>query len=421
MPSGNFHTTQNRSPNSARFCWILALLWPLPAYSSQFYVFQRGDTLSNVLWSLNISPLYGAKGFVLGLAQRNGFRKHGEKVQPGDVLRLEYTVDPAVRGFVNIDQSGEIRIDKKWLKSRTKKEYLLRFNANPKTTLAKSENCVAAPQPTALEANNVLAKPPEPPPLDTPKNQQIPPQNQQILQVEPISSHAENVGFSLNTFIAKSRIGASGLTGYSMFEVGAPNSASKATLLSKSQLGAELSWKILWTPQFSTGWEYRIQRLDMSVPPTGSLQNAKTTTSGQKLSATLGGENFSIAGELHYGQDIIIRAVSLGTASVEAIPTLAAGGEVKAQIAKVNALSASVFAGGRWGLTGSGSGYSVKNSVQYSGGLEFLQVFDHDLRLFANAKYKQGTATTTVSEQTKQEMITQLGISYDLTGVANKP
>jgi hypothetical protein len=56
------------------------------------HVIQKGETVSDILFNRNISPIYGRKGFLKGTLKLNPYlvTRKGNKVYPGDVVLIKY-------------------------------------------------------------------------------------------------------------------------------------------------------------------------------------------------------------------------------------------------------------------------------------------------------------------------------------------
>lgn len=82
-----------------------------------FYTIQNGDTLSNVLYALNLRPLYGDNGSLAIILECNKFKRSGDFIKPGDKLIFNYSIDPDLSKHVHLTADREIIISKQWLKS----------------------------------------------------------------------------------------------------------------------------------------------------------------------------------------------------------------------------------------------------------------------------------------------------------------
>lgn len=89
------------------------------ASQTMFYTVKQGDNLAAVLRSLNLRPLYTAKGSLSQLFQCNEKFKNVNAIEPGTVLRLEFNIDSQVKKYVRVLESGEIIIDNSWLKAQS--------------------------------------------------------------------------------------------------------------------------------------------------------------------------------------------------------------------------------------------------------------------------------------------------------------
>ncbi len=82
--------------------------------TGQKIIIKKNDTLSNLLWNLEITPLYGKKGKILKIINLNPYLKKrskgGHLVRPGDVINLgEYVTIESTNNFEIAQVNSEIQ------------------------------------------------------------------------------------------------------------------------------------------------------------------------------------------------------------------------------------------------------------------------------------------------------------------------
>jgi hypothetical protein len=101
------------------FIFLITQSYSQLAYTKQnqsvFYTIQKDDTLSQILQALNLRPIYGKAGSLSRVLLCHQFKKNGNLIRRGDIIRLNYTIDPGITDHVQV-LNGELTIEREWLK-----------------------------------------------------------------------------------------------------------------------------------------------------------------------------------------------------------------------------------------------------------------------------------------------------------------
>ena len=115
---------KQRSHSAMNFAWMVAVggvLFASNAFVNNpqtlFYVVKEGDSLGAILRSLNLRPVYGAAGSLNQLSQCSRLQ-NTNTVAPGTVIYFEFVLDPRLHKYVQILPTGEIVVQKVWMKAQ---------------------------------------------------------------------------------------------------------------------------------------------------------------------------------------------------------------------------------------------------------------------------------------------------------------
>lgn len=115
---------KQRHHAAINFAWMITIggvLFADNAFANNpqtlFYVVKEGDSLGAILRSLNLRPLYGTAGSLNQLSPCSRLQ-NTNIVAPGTVIYFEFVLDPRLQKYVQILPTGEIVVQKVWMKAQ---------------------------------------------------------------------------------------------------------------------------------------------------------------------------------------------------------------------------------------------------------------------------------------------------------------
>jgi hypothetical protein len=218
------------------------------------------------------------------------------------------------------------------------------------------------------------------------------------------------------SFKAYSRLHADGLYGFYRIDSTSSLNGSKALLLSDPSLGVSLGWEQIWTENFSTGVSVNAMGIQMRRASSGSLEKGDQTLSrlgfGLRYRFT---PNFETKLYTDYGNQLFVRAVTTGTATIDSVYTSKIGLSVIPTLIQRNDLSLDLELGVFHVWPTSLNDYKIEIGSGFRLAPRLRQKLNQ-MQMELKLCYDELSQNTTISEQKGSSVGIQFGVSFELGG-----
>lgn len=350
----------------------ISLSLPVKAMGkSYYYVVKKNDHASDILFRASLKPIYGKIGTLDAL---KNFNKDNipnlDKIKPGDKIYFPEALALEAKAHDAIELTSHLEIVFK---------------------LAASARAPAG------EACN-----------SKPELEKSPPQSKIVESSRPVLDQKSLP--NLDQMPAQSEISVALEAGFSRID--SNQNSGNATLLSKPHQGLSLNWTQLWSDDWQSSIQWKTSSVTFADSSQGSaLGGEKQTTSSFSIGAKYQlSPKTSTAFEMGVREEIFAPSYSAGTATLETKPINFLKFSISKDIAQVRRLLLSGYAGASYLLGQSGSNYDVKAGYDYFGGVRIK----HELKsfsIFASGEYDQSAQDSSLSNQSRKDIKTQIGLS----------
>jgi hypothetical protein len=277
------------------------------------YVVQKGETLGDILYRLNISPLWGKYGNIRKVWRMNLsiVRNEGDRIYPGTEILLPLGVPQLAR---------------REEKSRAP---------------AAVAPIVTEEKPTPV-ASPVASSTPSPS-ISTDSERETP--------------HALELSLGY---------------GFTQLSASDPATGDSAKLTSSHDVRLAATWRQNWSETFGTYFEFGLRAIDFDPTsnPNKTLSGASNVPGHISLGASSQfGSRLSLRYFVSYGQELFIRGVNFDTLSVDSVPLVSGGGELDVKIYERKSTAIGATAGGTYLGASSTDNYAIKTGSLVTGGL----------------------------------------------------
>jgi hypothetical protein len=389
---------------------------------NHFYVVKERDSIIKILRSFGIRPAWGKSGAIVRILSDNSFlqtrNNNPDLVYPNERIQFDASFNDVLLnrkdlGFADINESGEINFIcskeslEKWAALRKELEPSLDPFDRRYPSLAldcklqlRSEVNTLATCPVVLPKRQIAGEPvPTSPQTAQPETPVISPQAPEAKPKEKvIDSHMD---FSLGS-------------GYSQLNSSYNSSQSSANVLSQSMQEATFRWEQHWTELSHTFIQWNYMNMPFVSANQGTIYNGSQYASNFSV-----GGNYKLSSnwqsELAVGMRgyIFAPSYSSGTASLELKSLPYTQVQFVRDLAQVRSLSIKAGIGASYIAPSTVFNYNINSGYSYFGLLRVEQKLEH-FRLFTEGQYESFNQSTSLTNETYQEIWTRLGISWDL-------
>lgn len=367
----------------------IALVFPtnINARTMLFYRAKPKDTLTEILFQLNLQPIYGPQGSLYSVLKVNPQKSHtgGHYIRPGEKIYLPEGYEAALQQVAHITPEGEVLPGERPLVTNT--------SSRTSPTLA----ALAAPpnsrsperEPTA--AMTPVEKPPEPP--------------QKEKDPSPESDFSFGTETLFNTLAAQD-----------------PSSSGSAIVNLKSGWGFQLGWKVLWTENFSTFAEWKSSFMEYS-PSNNSLKELQNR-SLQRHRLSLGGEHLlgnqlRFRYRLGYGPEVFLYGVNSNAVRLDLVPLTSLGSELDFEFLRKGSTSLSSVAEYQYFFGKDTEMYRVESGSRLSALLRLSRDFESsssNKSFNLSLGVRKREQNTTVIQQSEEEIFALLQFLFHIRG-----
>lgn len=396
------------------FCFLLTQSYGQIAFAnpnqSVFYVIKKGDTLSQILQSLGLRPIYGKGGSLSRFLSCRELKDNGDLIRTGETVHFLFAADPITQDHVQIRPSGEIVIARDRVKSDDEVERQRKVASHISNSHIAPNFKNLCPEPSSKTIENAVIQKNQ---TDYPAERNPQSADVQSPTTHPISPSVETNSRSFFLVEADSIMTRQDLR---------TNAGGYSELLSKASPGLRIQWR----EEVSSNWD-----LDLSY---SQFSSSLTVPQGSTLNGDLNFTEFSVAGMWNSNQSTATETSrwSVGPTlkyRTELITARLNGSSIRAESPQLMLIGASLENERDLGLQkkslrlktnlsvwyvprASQNDFVISNGYGLSADIRLLRPIGRQLDLSGGISYGLSNLKSSLGEHAGQQVIFGLGLVY---------